>query len=176
MAYAVDLAELEKALQALTEFGVVPRITRMLEPQRGAVGSSLRGIVLAEIPAFSASGNPEVLPDLERHAGEHIGEILRLLGGGAVGNFDFVRAHAQRRAEQHFPLDATLHAYRCGHKVFSHWIRDGAAAARPGSAERIVSAVADFAIEYTNSISIILAAEYVARTRVLAEAEGDRRT
>ena len=44
------------------------------------------------------------------------------------------------------------------------------------SVESAVSAVADFAIEYTNTISTIMAAEYVAHTRILAEAEGDRRT
>jgi len=36
--------------------------------------------------------------------------------------------------------------------------------------------VADFSIEYTNIISSIATAEYVAHTRMLAEAEGDRRT
>ena len=40
----------------------------------------------------------------------------------------------------------------------------------------IVAAVADFAIEYTNAISTIVTAEYVAHTRVLAEAESDRRS
>ena len=88
----------------------------------------------------------------------------------------FVRAHAQRRAEQYFPLEAILHAYRCGHRILSHWLRDAVVAAQPASIENAISAVADFAIEYTNTISTIMAAEYVAQTRILAEAEGDRRT
>jgi hypothetical protein len=40
----------------------------------------------------------------------------------------------------------------------------------------IVSELADFAIEYTNTISTIMAAEYVSQTRTLAEAESDQRT
>jgi hypothetical protein len=68
-----------------------------------------------------------------------------------------------------------LHAYRCGHKVLSQWIRAAAVSNRRAGAERIVSAVADFSIEYTNAISTIAAAEYVAHARIIAGAEGDQR-
>lgn len=139
-------------------------------------GKTLRETVLAEVPAFSASANPDILPELNRHAGEHIQEIRRLFGGGEIGDFEFVRMHARHRAEQRFPLEATLHAYRCGHRIVSHWLRDAAIATGPQSLEKAVSAVADFSIEYTNAISIVLASEYVSHTRMLAEAEGDRRT
>ena len=93
-----------------------------------------------------------------------------------AGDFAFVTAHAHRRAEQRFPLEATLHAYRVAHRVLSHWLREAAIAAGPKNLEQAVSAVADFSIEYTNLISSITTAEYVAHTRILAEAEGDRRT
>jgi hypothetical protein len=175
MLEAGERVPLTRALSALREAGVVPRVARALDRGVGEIGRALRAAVIAEIAAFSDSGNPEVLPDLERHAGEHIGELRRLLGGAEVGAFDFVRAHAQRRAEQHFPLEAVLHAYRCGHKILSHWIREAATAKRPRNLDHVVSAVADFALEYTNAISTILAAEYVVHTRALAEAEGDRR-
>lgn len=160
----------------LAEAGVVPRVAAALKRSLRKAGESLEKGVIAEVPAFSASGNPEVLPELKRHAGEHLAEITRLLGGGTVGDFGFVRMHAHRRAEQRFPLEASLHAYRCGHKVLSQWMRAAAVTVTPGESERVVTAVADFAIEYTNSISTICAAEYVQRVRALAEAEGDRRT
>lgn len=169
-------APLRRALAALRDAGVVPRIGALLDASAGEVGRQLREAVVGEIAAFSESGNPDVLPDLERHAREHIAELRRLLGGGVVSDLEFVRAQAHRRAEQHFPLEATLHAYRCGHKVLSHWIREAAMALGPANVEQVLSTVADFAIEYTNAISTILAAEYVAHTRALAEAEGDRRT
>ncbi|MSR15638.1 MAG: PucR family transcriptional regulator [Gammaproteobacteria bacterium] len=58
----------------------------------------------------------------------------------------------------------------------SNWIHDAAIAANPRSREKIASAVAEFSIQYANTVSIVSAAEYVAHTRVLAEAEGDHRT
>lgn len=138
--------------------------------------SALHEAVLAEVPAFSSSGNPEILPGLEHHGAEHIEEIRRLFAGGEIGGFEFIRTQAHRRAEQRFPLEGTLHAYRCGHRILSHWLREAALSTRPGNLEQAVSAVADFAIEYTNIISSVATAEYVAHTRMLAEAEGDRRT
>ena len=140
-----------------------------------SAGRSLREAVLAEIPAFLASGNPEVLPAMDRHGAQHVQEVHRLFAGGEAGDFEFVRAHAHQRAEQRFPLEAMLHAYRCGHRIVSHWVRDAAVATSPKNLDRVVSGVADFAIEYTNTISTIATSEYVAHTRMLAEAEGDLR-
>jgi hypothetical protein len=100
--------------------------------------------------------------------------LLRLLGGEEVGDFGFVRDHARLRAEQRFPLEWTLHAYRCGHRVLSRWMRDAARSVAVGDLDRAVAAVADFAIEYTDAISAVITAEYVAHTRVVAAAEGDR--
>ena len=169
-------AALVQSLAKLAKQGVVPRVAASLDKQIGEVARRLKETVINEIPAFSASGNPDVLPDLDRHAGEHIAELRRLLGGGAIRDFEFVRTHARRRADQRFPLEATLHAYRCAHKVLSKWIGDAAIATKPRSGEQIGAAVAEFLLEYTNTLGIIAAAEYVAETRVLAEAEGDRRT
>jgi hypothetical protein len=167
---------LGQALAALAKSGVIPRIAPALGNAMAGAGAALRETVLAEIPAFSASGNPEILPELDRHARDHLSEIKRLFSGGSIGSFDFVRTHAHHRAEQRFPLEATLHAYRCGHKVLSRWLREAAIATAAKPLEATVSAIADFSIEYTNAISAIATAEYVAHTRRLAEAEGDLRT
>lgn len=167
---------LKDILRHLAEVGVIPNATAALELTARQAGAALREAVLAEVPAFTESGNPEILPALDFHGAEHIEEILRLFAGGQSGTFEFIKAHSHRRAEQHFPLEGTLHAYRCGHRVLSHWLREAALSTRPKNVEDAVSAVADFAIEYTNIISSIVAAEYVAHTRMLAEAEGDRRT
>jgi hypothetical protein len=172
----VDHRALQQAVSLLREAGVTPQVSASLATGMKAAGTALRQAILSEVKAFSTSANPEILPSLETHAGEHMQEMLRLYGGGEVGDFEFVRLHAQRRAEQRFPLDAILHAYRCGHRVLSRWMRDATIASGVAQAEAAVSAVADFAIEYTNSISTIMAAEYVAHARLLAEAEGDQRT
>lgn len=167
---------LRQVLASLAESGVVPAAAAALDAGMAEAVAALGAAVLAEVPAFSESANPEVLPQLRQHALAHVQEMRRLLGGGALRDFAFVRAHAQLRAEQRLPLEATLHAYRCGHRILARWVRDAAVAAGPAQLEQAVAASADFAIEYTNTISTIATSDYVAQTRLLAEAAGDLRT
>jgi hypothetical protein len=173
--YQIQTKALRQSLTALTGAGVIPAAAKALKNSSHRAGLALRAAVLDEVAAFSSSANPHVLVGLDQHGGEHIGELLCLFSGQEIGTFEFVKTHAHRRAEQHFPLEASLHAYRCGHRVLSHWLREAALATRPKDLEQAASAVADFAIEYTNVISSISAAEYVAHTRMLSGAEGDRR-
>jgi hypothetical protein len=171
---ALDLRPLRQAHARLAELGVAPGAAASLRASAREAAATLRGEVLKEVRGFSDSGNPRVLPELGEHAKAHVDEVLSLISGAEPGDFAFVRDHARLRAEQRFPLELTLHAYRCGHRVLSRWMRDGAAAIRPKSLDRAIAAVADFAIEYTDVISAVMAAEYVAHTRVVAAAEGDR--
>jgi hypothetical protein len=168
---------LNEALKRLRRSPFLPAAVKHLGRSASAIAAELAETVLAEIPAFTESRNPQVLPDLARHAPEHTDEIIRLLGGAAVGDFEFVAMHARRRAEQRFPLEATLHAYRCGHKVFSRWVREAILAAipSPDDAPQVVAAVADFTIEYTDAISTVSASAYVTQTRLLADVAGDYR-
>lgn len=168
---------LSDALGRLGDSSILPGAMTALKRDTELINAELSETVAAEIPAFSATHNPDVLPELVIHGAQHTAEILRLLGGGAVGDFEFVRQHAKRRAEQRFPLEATLHAYRCGHKVFSHCVRTAVlnAVAKPEDAQRVVADVADFSIEYTDAVSTIATSAYVAQTRLLAELVGDQR-
>ena len=172
-----DLDSLREAQRRLCREPIAGAAAQWLEARAEALNQELSAAVLEAIPAFSRSGNPEVLPAMAGHAAEHTREIARLLAGGRPGGFDFVRAHARRRAEQRFPLEATLHAYRCGHRVYSRWIRQAVEAASdtPDAVTRMMADITDFAIEYTDAISTLAAAEYVARTRLLADVAGDER-
>ena len=96
----------------LVAAGVVPAVQAPLVADAGRIAAELKGAMLDEVPAFTDSGNPDVIPELERHIEAHIREVCRLLGGGLAGDLDFVREHAERRAEQKFPLDALLQSYR----------------------------------------------------------------
>ena len=118
-----------------------------------------------------------MLPDLARHGREHTSEIIRLLSGGPVDDFAFVRDYARRRTEQHFPLESTLHAYRCCHKVFARWVSEAtlSVVSSPEDARQIVAAVSEFTMEYTDAISTIASSMYVSRTRLLADVAGDQR-
>jgi hypothetical protein len=176
MTSTTSLDILRRSLGQLSALGVIPQVHAALAPAADAAARALRDTVIAEIPAFSVSANPEVLPRLAVHAREHVDEICRIFAEGNLGDFGFVREHARQRAEQRFPLEISLHAYRCGHRVLSQWLRAAVTATLSRGIEQAVSAVADFSIEYTNTISVIAAAEYVACTRALAEAEGNQRT
>jgi PucR C-terminal helix-turn-helix domain/GGDEF-like domain len=165
-----------QTLERLLELGVIPDVAPALRRSADYVEGALREAVLGEVAAFSDSRNPQIIPDLKNHSKSHVVEIARLFEGGEPGDLAFVRAHARRRAEQRFPLEATLHAYRCGHRVLSRWLRDAATNERLQGAHAAIDAIADFAIEYTNVISAAMTSEYVAHTRLIEAAEGDRRT
>lgn len=164
-------------LDALRRVGVVPAAAAWFEEHRDAITAELRQTVADEVPAFAASGNPEIVPQQLAHSDAHIEQVLHYLRGSTDVDQEFVTRHAAQRAEQRFPLEATLHAYRCGHRVLSKWIREAALASADADASvgETLAAVADFAIEYTDSISTLATSEYVEQTRRLAEAEGDRR-
>ncbi len=168
---------LGEALRLLSNSPFLPAAVNHLRKNTATINTDLHQSVVAEIPAFSQSHNPDVLPDLARHSDQHTFEILRLLSGGQLSEFAFVRKHAQRRAGQRFPLEALLHAYRCGHKTFSRWLREAALAtlSSPDEARQVVTAIADFTLEYTDAISTIAAKAYVAQVRLLADVAGDQR-
>ena len=162
----------------LEQAGVVPAVQAPLLADAERVIDELRKAVLAEVPAFTDSGNPDVVPELEAHLEAHVREVCRLLGGGLAGELEFVREHAERRASQRFPLDALLQSYRILHRTLASWIRDAALEVADESAHlrRVVAAVTDFVIEYTGNAGSLLTSEYVHHTRRLAEAEADRRS
>lgn len=168
---------LRAILEGLAKLGVIPAAAGWFAERCDAIRAELQSTINEEIPAFAASGNPAIVPEQEAHADEHIAQILEFLRGAVESDFDFVRQHAARRAEQRFPLEVILHAYRCGHRILSKWIREAALASADSGASlgETLAAIADFSIEYTDSISTIATSQYVAHTRQLAEAEGDRR-
>src|SRR4029077_15893823 len=83
---ALPTEPLAGVLARLRAIGVVPQLATALEGSQPALTLALRRFVVADVPAYSASGNPQILPDLERHAEEQIREVARLLGGGEVGD------------------------------------------------------------------------------------------
>ena len=178
MSASTDFNNLRATLSALTGHGVVPGVSAALQNGRDGFVRELISAVSTEVPAYIESGNPELIPELEAHIGEIVDAACQLLSGERVGPLAFVAEHAQRRAAQNFPLDAHLHADRCAHRNLTRWVRDAALEAPAESAQvrRVVAAVTDFTVEFTGALGTVLTSEYVAHTRALAEAEGDRRT
>lgn len=167
---------LSKALERLNADALLSAAAVRMEDTASAAIGDFRGAVLAEIPAYSDSRNPRLLPGLTDHVGELTREILRLLQGGAVTDFAFVRDYAEQCADQRFPLEATLQAYRCGNKIFAGWIGQAIQDSTASSAaiDQFAIAADEFAMEFTNAISTISAGAYVAQIRLLAEVASDR--
>lgn len=178
MVLSAEFDDLRASLANLKAQSVVPAVKTALETQRAAFLKELIAAVSSEVPAYTESGNPELIPELEAHLADIVESACSLLAGSPVPPFQFVAEHARRRAAQRFPLDAILHAYRCVHRHLSRWVRDAALKTADESAHvrRVVAAVSDFAVEYTGALGSLLTSQYVAHTRSLAEAEGDRRT
>ncbi len=163
---------LAQTLARLHDVAALNRLVSRVARQADAISAELRDAVLAQIPAFSESRNPEVLPQLAHHVPQHATEIIRLLSGGELGDFTFVREHARVRASQFFPLEAILHAYRCGHKVYTRRLL-AEAGELPAPA---IAALADFTGEYADVISTIASVEYVEQARRLAAVAADEQT
>ncbi len=166
-----------QALTALRKSACLPQVVRQLRQNAAAISARLQQTVIAEVPAFSESHNPEILADLERHGPRHTEELLRLLSEGDRHEPAFVTDHANRCAAQHFPLEATLHAYRCVQKVFSRQLREAILQARPRADEvaHLVAAAADLTLEYGDAICRSFTDAYLTQTRLLAEISGDQR-
>jgi PucR-like helix-turn-helix protein/diguanylate cyclase with GGDEF domain len=169
---------LDETLRRVSACAASAKAIARIAKSASAAAANLQQAILLEVPAFSRSRNPDLLPELAQHGSEHVEEIVRLLRGGSPGRLEFVRAHARRRAEQRFPLEATLHAYRCGHKVLSRWLRESTlSVVLPGpDAQSAIAAIADFAVEYVDAISTTFATTYAAHSLLLAEVAGDQRS
>ena len=166
-----------QGLQGLQRGRLLMAAVALLRRQAPAFATELKDSVLAEVPAFTESRAAATLRELGVNGPRHHAEILRLLEGGELGDFGFVRDHARLRAEHRFPLEALLHAHRCLHKVVSGRLRAALCSDRPPAATvgPAVAAAADFTIAYTDAISTIAAAAYVEQSRLAADLAGDQR-
>ncbi|MBL9049284.1 MAG: helix-turn-helix domain-containing protein [Tabrizicola sp.] len=157
---------MDEVLRDLAGRGLIPLAGSVAEALAPLTEEELTRAILEEHPGFLRSGNPDVLPGLRAHSAAHGRQIAALLTGGAL-ELGFVREHARLRAEQRFPLEMTLRAYQSGARVVGHWLLN---------VLHDEGAALDFAQAYTSAVSSAMVAEYVAHTRGLAEAEGDRRS
>ena len=111
------------ALQALRRCPQLVPAVAQLRLRSDELLAELQHCVLAEVPAFTASQDPDTLAQLALHGPQQLAEMMRLLEGGALDELRFAADHARLRAEHRFPLQAVLHAYRCGHRVFVQALR-----------------------------------------------------
>lgn len=163
--------DLDLMLSRLAASGMATALVDILEQEKSGLVVSMHNAVLKDVPAFAASGNPAILPSLNLHLLEQVEDMVRVLESGTIGNFAFAREQAQRRAEQRFPLEAMLQTNHTIEAVLIACLRKGFAV----TSENAASLVSDFVSRYSFAVSATTASEYVAQTRLLAEADGDRR-
>ncbi|MEE4162331.1 MAG: hypothetical protein V2I25_07450, partial [Woeseiaceae bacterium] len=75
------MGALTDSLRALNAAGFRPAAAAPLSRSLPAVANALAVAVRDEVPAYAESGNPDVLPGLDRHAADLLAEAHRLLGG-----------------------------------------------------------------------------------------------
>ncbi len=164
------MSTLAKALREIRP-STLPKsaITRMTQ-QKDAISAQLHDAIVTTIPAFSTSRNPELQSDLEQHTSDLTSEVLQLIKSGKPNTFEFVRAFAKKRADQRFPLDATLQVYHTAHKVLEGWMDHALKNARAAE-----TTAAKVTLAFINEASTVAASAYVAETRILIEVAGDQR-
>lgn len=115
----------------------------------------------------SAEYRNSVDDEFAQESKAHCNELLRLIIAVAVGEtkrsgrldpFDFVRTHAQWRAQHRVPLIASLHAYRIAHRTYSELSQDALALhGKPKEVVRSQRMLSDFWIELFDHIGSVLA-------------------
>ena len=97
--------------------------------------------IVRDVGAFSDTANPKILPLLEQHAAELVTEYLALLGGQSPQSPTFVERFASEAAEQYFPLEALLHAYRVTMRELLRVTTAALMPANQGNGTEIITAV-----------------------------------
>lgn len=166
---------LVQSLAALSKFGLRAGAAAPFDEQAAGCAHRATRSVVAAIPAFGISVNPEMHADLDRHAHAHADELSRLLEGGMVRDFAFVHEFAGRCLTQRFPIESTLQAYRSMLGVLSEWVSGRYVTSKPRDRGPSRLALAKLLTQYGGAISTAFSVAYVAHASVYAEAEGDRR-
>ena len=169
---------LDAALRHLRRLAVIPAVGRRLGSEAADAGLELAKQVAENVDAYTSSANPDVLPSVEAHFQHLATDVAKRLAGGGQSDNEFVHHYATQTATQKFPLDAVLDGYRKIQHSLLVWIRGAAldASDKDASVRRVVAGINEFTLAYLANVASLATAEYVQRTRRIAEAEGDQRT
>lgn len=142
-----------------------------LELRESEVASAMRRVVLAEVPEYPASGEPDLLAEVQRHALEHVRVFIASARRGRPpedAELGFVRERAVQRERGGMPLAALLHAYRLGMREV--WGALAQLAAQENAPPQTLMELTTVAMAYTDAISLAVTDAY---TRVAQRRRGD---
>lgn len=164
------------ALQPLLQANSVKPVLSGLIQQESAISARLHAAVIAEVAAFSDSSNPEILPLLQRHLDELVAEILGQLRGEPLRELNIVRDFVGHTAEQFFPLEPIVHAYRVCMKTLLSELTVAMPVSGEAKQARTLLALTEYLLEFFNSASIVAAEHHVDQSRLLADVASDQRS
>lgn len=131
------------------------------ELHESAVAAAMRRAVLAEVPDYPASGDPNLLAEVQQHSLAHIRAFLASARLGHLpqgADLDFVGDRAVEREQAGIPLAAVLHAYRLGLREI--WGALVELARQADTPQETVLEVTALAIAYTDAISLAVTNAY----------------
>ncbi|HUH83402.1 MAG TPA: helix-turn-helix domain-containing protein [Stellaceae bacterium] len=147
------------------------RAIRRMHERRVAVAQSTLAAVQRENIEFQQASSGDFTQQPIEHLQQHFAVLLAIGDGAELGEdpFRFVRGLAVIRAQQQFPLAASLHAYRIGHKGVLTAVREAVPEDDESHRKAMASllTLSDFLMEYTDVISTILTEACVAEEKLL---------
>lgn len=156
----------------------VTSLSQQLARQADRINHGLLESIVAQVPAYSDSANPDVLPRLERHVQDHGEAIARMFADGRAGDLEFVASHAERCARQRFPLESLLHSYRCLNGYYFRLMQTTMQADDALAAELplVLTSLTEALLDYTDTVSQLATRHYLAQAQALETVAGDERT
>jgi plasmid maintenance system antidote protein VapI len=153
-------------------YPAVEVLLERLSQRRVEIAEDLLASLRREVPAYAAARNAE-LEALSAHCQEHVDAFLEVVRSGNVPRgltANFVIQFAERAAQEGFELEVVLRGYRTNARTLTHWVGEvGSAGTLEGL--RAALAVTRMVMEYTDSVSGILAESFLHESqRLLAEA------
>jgi hypothetical protein len=167
---------LVESLDRLRQVTAIAPGARTLQGRAPEINVAVVGAIIADVAAFSDTANPKIMPLLEQHVAELVTEYLALLDGHSPQLPAFVERYASEAAEQHFPLEALLHAYRVTMRELLQATTDVLLQKSRSDSLAIVTAVTDFLLEFVNATSTLATEHYLDRSRLLADVASDQRS
>ncbi len=147
-----------------------------LARRKDAIAAEVTAAIRADVVAFSDTSNPKIQPWLQHQVEELVAEYLRLLDGGTAMDPAFAERYAREAAEQYFPLETLLHAYRIGMRELLRITTRSLLRSSGRSDLEVVTAATDFLLEFIDVASTRATEHYLEQLRLQADVASDQRS
>lgn len=169
--------ELQLSLQKLNDQPLIEDYLGGLKLQNPTLSQHVYSQILDQIPAFSETRNPQVLPELKQHLSKLLNSIIQLLSDGSIEHLNFIHPYAKQQSIRYFPLEASLHAYRCFHKLVMGHTSESLSLKKADidPLNTIISDYSEFMIEFIDVVSNLFTESYLEQQHTQRVKTGDER-